>query len=235
MTVGGQAFKIGAEGENSVSLRSFADAEAETLTDEEVIEANVPYMIRINGAAISAESATSDVLFTATGKTTETVADGDNLTSADFDVQTTPSTESMVRSGKEFSMFGNYAVRDYAEGEYALDETGSEFRLIDTEAPGTTNPFTAYIKANNGSAPSSFAVSNEDPVTGIKDVEAVTAGDITISRSGSLMIIDSASEGSLDIYDLRGIRVASLTLVVGRNSVELPAGIYIVNGIKVIM
>lgn len=235
MTVGGQAFKIGAEGENSVSLRSFADAEAENLTDEEVIEANVPYMIRINGAAISAESATSDVLFTATGKTTETVADGDNLTSADFDVQTTPSTESMVRSGKEFSMFGNYAVRDYAEGEYALDETGSEFRLIDTEAPGTTNPFTAYIKANNGSAPSSFAVSNEDPVTGIKDVEAVTAGDITISRSGSLMIIDSASEGSLDIYDLRGIRVASLTLVVGRNSVELPAGIYIVNGIKVIM
>ena len=49
------------------------------------------------------------------------------------------------------------------------------------------------------------------------------------------MVIMADTDRRVDVYDLTGRLVKTLSLTAGRNTVELPAGFYIVNGVKVIM
>ena len=84
------------------------------LTDALVMKPNMPYVVRLNAEG----TANAQVVFSATGKSEAAVAD-DELTTEDFDVQTTPVAESIVCRGKDFSMFADYASRAYVQGDWA--------------------------------------------------------------------------------------------------------------------
>ena len=230
MTMDGVELSFAKEGDNTMSLRSFADEAAEELTDALVMEPNMPYVVRLNTEG----TANAQVVFSATGKSEAAVAD-DELTTEDFDVQTTPVAESIVCRGKDFSMFADYAGRAYVQGDYALNENGSEFRLVDPAEPGVAAPFSVYMRANSESAPESFVVSKEEGTSAVGIAGSIGNDRLTIFRDGSSMVIVANAECDIEVFDLRGIRVASLRLAEGRNTVELPAGIYIVDGLKVIM
>ncbi len=230
MTMDGVELSFAKEGDNTMSLRSFADDVAEELTDALVMEPNMPYVVRLNAEG----TANAQVVFSATGKSEAAVAD-DELTTEDFDVQTTPVAESIVCRGKDFSMFADYAGRAYVQGDYALNENGSEFRLVDPAEPGVAAPFSVYMRANSESAPESFVVSKEEGTSAVGIAGSIGNDRLTIFRDGSSMVIVANAECDIEVFDLRGIRVASLRLAEGRNTVELPAGIYIVDGLKVIM
>ena len=113
---------------------TFADANAETLTDASVIEPNTPYVIRLNDKG----TGTADVVFSATGKSTEVSAASDDLTTADFDVQTTPAPRQSSAQVKT-SIFASYTNRPYA-GDYTLNEAGSMFVLTDGTEAGSVAP-----------------------------------------------------------------------------------------------
>lgn len=227
----GKAVAFAEKGDATMRIMTFADANAETLTDASVIEPNTPYVIRLNDKG----TGTADVVFSATGKSTGASVASDDLTTADFDVQTTPAPEAIVRTGKDFSIFASYTNRPYAAGDYTLNEAGSMFVLTDGTEAGSVAPFSAYMRANNGSAPESFAIGGNDETSSINTVIGTENGNISIYRDGSVLVITAVTEGSVNIYNLQGNIVRTVTLSEGRNTIELPAGIYILEGIKVMM
>lgn len=91
------------------------------------------------------------------------------------------------------------------------------------------------MRANNGSAPESFAIGGNDETSSINTVIGTENGNISIYRDGSVLVITAVTEGSVNIYNLQGNIVRTVTLSEGRNTIELPAGIYILEGIKVMM
>lgn len=230
VSMDGSELTVAPEGDNTISLRTFAGDDAEKLTDADALKANTPYVARIN----SDGSATADIVFSATGSTRSAIT-ADDLTTADFDVQTTPVAESLVCRGKDFSLFADYTSRAYVQGDYALSSDGSVFRLVDSAAPGVSAPFSVYMRANGEYAPDTFVVSN-DGQSSLEVIGDRTGNDrFTVVREGSSVVIVAGGEYEVAVYDLRGVRVAVLKLVEGRNPIELPAGVYIVDGVKIII
>lgn len=63
-------------------------------------------------------------------------------------------------------------------------------------------------------------------------VEAISADEITL-RGGEDLTIESVKGGNIQIYNTAGTMVANVALKQGRNSINLPMGIYIVAGHKI--
>lgn len=153
-----------------------------------------------------------------------------------YDVQLTPEATEICNAGKDFTLFGDYESRMVTEGDYLLDDTGEVFRLVDMtagEIPAVSH-FNVFIRANEAGAADTFKIENNN-LSGINVVEGVDADGLAISREGSLMVIVASEARALAIYDINGRLAASLSLEAGRNTVELPAGIYVVAGVKVMM
>lgn len=122
-----------------------------------------------------------------------------------------------------------------ADGDYLIDQSGETLRLIDPNLTPATAPFGVYARSRQGlEAPEEIAI-DESSQTGITDVEAITAAGLRLSRTGTLLNIDVPAATHLNIYDLRGRAVITLTIPAGRTTYALPAGLYIINGKKIIM
>ncbi len=89
------------------------------------------------------------------------VAD-DELTTEDFDVQTTPVAESIVCRGKDFSMFADYAGRAYVRGATMLSAKTAASSPRRPCRARCGSSFSVYMRANSESAPESFVVSKEE-------------------------------------------------------------------------
>ncbi len=103
-----------------------------------------------------------------------------------------------------------------------------------TQASGRAN-----YEYNNGNSAitSNFYLdwtANPTVFTGIDDVPA-TGGGVVVAGQGALIVNGATAGQVLGIYDLQGREVRHVTLVEGRNEISLPAGIYIVNGQKVMI
>ena len=70
-------------------------------------------------------------------------------------------------------------------------------------------------------------------LTGIEDVPVEGTG--VIAMQGGLVVEGAVAGQVLGIYDLQGREVRNVVLVEGRNEIDLPAGVYIVNGSKVLV
>lgn len=228
VTVDGVDYSIAATGVNTLSLMTFADSDADELSHADVIEPNVPYVVRVNDMGEAPVTA----LFSATGAVAESV---DEVPAA-FDVPRTPENAELARGGKLFTIYGNYLPREASEGEYVIDATGELFELVDPEAETIPSvaPFGVVLRANEAGAPSSLKIGTDDS-SAIVAVAAVEADGLGISREGRIMVITSDRARKLAIFDLSGRCVASLWLEAGRNTVELPSGIYLVAGVKIKM
>ena len=223
------AYTIGSEGENTMDVYAFGTETDESLTPAQSIAPNTPCVVRINDEADEA----SEITFSASGIGAEFSESGP------FDVPATPFEEYIASVGKDFTMIGCYEFHEADSSDYLLDENGYAFNLVgeteDAELTLAVKPFNVYLKANTETAPESFIIL-EDTTSGIDSVTSVTTeGGITLTRDGNMLIIHSKNERRLDIYNVMGQKVASMSLAAGKNSIDLPNGIYIIDGLKIKM
>ncbi|MDE6010780.1 MAG: leucine-rich repeat protein, partial [Muribaculaceae bacterium] len=122
---------------SGITIISFEDENAETMTRQTAIEANRPYM-----ANVSAPYAAVPVTFYAKGS--------DKKDDSVFDVPYTPVPEENVAVGKNFSLYGSFDGETVIGTVYGLDDTADSFvRPADGEKVAV-RPFDAYLCANAG-------------------------------------------------------------------------------------
>lgn len=210
-----QSYTVDGAPATNLEIYSYATPSAESFSHTDAIAANVPYLMRVN-------TATADIA---------TVC----FTAADSDITATPAPEAIVNTGLNATLHGTYTGIDNTDGDYLIDQSGETLRLIDPNLTPATAPFGVYARSRQGlEAPEEIAI-DESSQTGITDVEAITTAGLRLSRTGTLLNIDAPAATHLNIYDLRGRAVLSLTIPAGRTTYALPAGLYIVNGKKIMM
>lgn len=220
ISVDGVAQTLAEEGENSVSVYSFADNDAEELSQQTVINANAPYMVRLNRDS----EGSSEVLFSAVGNPSAEV----------YDVPFTPAAGGLVNEGKYFTLHATYEKKPVVDGDYILDEEGEAFRRVtDGNENDDVAPFAVYVSANDDMVPDMLKIDHELTV-GLDDL-TVVAGGLKLSRDGESLVIVADNAGVLDLYDLNGRKVMSVELEAGRNHLTLAPGIYVAAGVKIIM
>lgn len=147
--------------------------------------------------------------------------------------------------GDGYDMLGTFGKRQLNTAtSYLLNADGSSFIAGNTSSYAADNddssaytevePFAVYIEAPENSQPFDIDIPIKD-LSGIKDIATPTAG-LSITRNGNMLVINSDRACEIKVYDLNGILVKVLHLSAGTNTIDsLPAGIYILNGVKTII
>lgn len=222
VAVDGVECTFASSGNGSVSLYSFGMPDDEKLSQQSSMMPDVPYLVRVNGD----NAGTAEVVFRTSG-----TADVDV-----YDVSLTPDDTDIVSVGKEFSLYGTYSGRNAVEGDYLLDESGEVFALHDASSEEVCRvvPFSVYARYND--VPQGDEIRIGDNKTSFVDtVQGFARDGLKISRDGSILIVESDRSRVMDIFNIAGVLVASLRLSPGQNFVTLPAGVYIVEGMKIMM
>lgn len=217
-------YAVGESGNQTISVLSFNE-NGERLENQATIAANTPYMIHLNGEPIE----TVRLTFTADNASDTRATDSSLM----FDVPLTPEAETIMRAGKDFCLYGNYTPVCADTDIYVLDADGDSFdRIVEEDTTLTITPFSVYAKANSLTADNSFEIGRADFTTGIN---AVTANKLKLYRNGSTLVIVSDEKRNIEIFTVSGMHVTSQALKIGSNAISLKPGIYIVDGIKVIL
>lgn len=220
VSVDGVALTLGENGENSMSVYAFADSDAELLSQQSAIQANVPYLMRLNRDV----AGVAEVAFKAAGVDAVDV----------YDVPFTPVADEMVSEGKSFTLRGVYENKAVAEGDYLLDDEGAAFSLYDdTLGHDDVAPFSVYVRSNDPAAPDMLKIDHE-PTSLLEEVISVDGG-ISMSRDGKTLVVIADSPRMLDIYDLNGRKVMTVKLETGCNRLSIAPGVYVAAGIKIVM
>ena len=99
----------------------------------------------------------------------------------------------------------------------------SRERVVSIEAATLTNALGEDLRLSPRSVPFHMET------TGISPVEAVSA------EGGEALLLEVASPSEVAVYTLDGRLFRQLHLSAGRNHIELPAGLYIVNHQKILI
>lgn len=222
----GNKYTAGGSGSHTVSVLSFNE-NGEKLENQASIEANKPYMIHLNGKP----DETVDFTFSTSNVSGTRAADASLM----FDVPITPEAENIMKAGKNFCLYGNYTPINADADMYIPDANGYSFnRITDEDTKLTIAPFSVYAKANNPEAGNSFEIGNADTTTGL-DKNFHKGHELRLYKDGTNLVIISNEKRTINIFTVSGVYVTSLTLTPGSNTISLNPGIYIVDGIKVIL
>lgn len=222
----GNKYTAGGSGSHTVSVLSFNE-NGEKLENQTSIEANKPYMIHLNGKP----DETVDFTFSTSNVSGTRAADASLM----FDVPITPEAENIMKAGKNFCLYGNYTPINADADMYIPDANGYSFnRITDEDTKLTIAPFSVYAKANNPEAGNSFEIGNADTTTGL-DKNFHKGHELRLYKDGTNLVIISNEKRTINIFTVSGVYVTSLTLTPGSNTISLNPGIYIVDGIKVIL
>lgn len=222
----GNKYTAGDSGSHTVSVLSFNE-NGEKLENQASIEANKPYMIHLNGKP----DETVDFTFSTSNVSGTRAADASLM----FDVPITPEAENIMKAGKNFCLYGNYTPINADADMYIPDANGYSFnRITDEDTKLTIAPFSVYAKANNPEAGNSFEIGNADTTTGL-DKNFHKGHELRLYKDGTNLVIISNEKRTINIFTVSGVYVTSLTLTPGSNTISLNPGIYIVDGIKVIL
>lgn len=129
---------------------------------------------------------------------------------------------------------GTFETMD-AVGKYVMGADGNSFVLgVEKGADRAyVEPFRAYLDetAVPNRAPS-YLIGHEGDATGMDMQETVNA----VYVSGNAIIVNSSEATAINVYDVVGKLVRTVTLNEGENTINgLPAGFYVVNGHKVVI
>ncbi len=222
----GNEYTVNESGEHTVSVKSFQE-EGEELEHEASIEANKPYMIHLNGDPDENVELTFSTVSTPAARTSDM--------SLTFDVPITPEAGTIMKAGKDFSLYGCYMPVAADEDTYLLDADGHSFnRITGEETERLIAPFSVYAKANTPEAGDSFEIGKADITTGI-DGKYSQGSALKFYKNGSNLMIISNEKRTIKIFTVSGLHVASPTVNPGTNAISLNPGIYIVDGVKVIL
>ncbi|SHJ14451.1 C10 family peptidase [Bacteroides stercorirosoris] len=222
----GNKYTIGDSGNHTVSVLSFNE-NGEKLENQASIEANKPYMIHLNGKP----DETVDFTFSTSSVSGTRTADASLM----FDVPITPETETILKAGKHFCLYGNYTPIHADTDMYIPDADGYSFnRITDEDIKLTIAPFSVYAKANSPEAGNSFEIGNADTTTGLGK-NFYKGHELRLYKDGTNLVIISNEKRDIKIFTVSGMYVTSMTLNPGSNTISLNPGIYIVDGIKVML
>lgn len=156
---------------------------------------------------------------------------GENAT-----VNQTP--EDIRVKGENYELVGTYNNRLLsAATTYRLNDSGSAFTAGNEDAETTVAvaPFSVYVDAPENSATIEINIPIVDESSAIEDITSERAG-LRITRNGGIINIHSDSACEVKVFGVDGILVKVLHLQTGDNTVDgIPAGIYILNGMKVVL
>ena len=119
---------------------------------------------------------------------------------------------------------------------YVVDEEGYSFECVDGDEENgrTIAPFSVYATANTPEAEKSFKI-GEIIFTGIEDGVQLEGDKLQVYKDGANLVMVSAVERDVRIFTVSGICIATVTVKPGMNTISLTPGVYIVDGIKVIL
>lgn len=225
------------DGEENLSYVLFPSVTNVTKT-----EANTPYLIRIPEGF---DSGTPNVIFVATqsGSLIKATTGMDNTEKYSFK----GGESSGTFNGKNFSFtaYGSYAGKKLHIGHhyyyYSRDRFVCSDELDSWREYAKLTPFRTYYKENgpaSGMLPAFGVIfgdgEGETDPTGIVNADEVP--DLVISTGTGMLTMASSISQEVDIRNLNGVLVNRISIGAGETlSVTLPAGIYIVNGTKLIV
>lgn len=225
------------DGEENLSYVLFPSVTNVTKT-----EANTPYLIRIPEGF---DSGTPNVIFVATqsGSLIKATTGMDNTEKYSFK----GGESSGTFNGKNFSFtaYGSYAGKKLHRGShyyyYSRDRFVCSDELDSWREYAKLTPFRTYYKGNVplvGLLPAFGVIfgdgEGETDPTGIVNADEVP--DLVISTGSGMLTMASSISQEVDIRNLNGVLVNRISIGAGETfSVTLPAGIYIVNGTKLIV
>lgn len=205
-----------AEGEYDTSKNPFwlRELTTEGFAATQTFSANTPYIICFPNSSELDEhiNIIGDVTFSA----------------SNAEITATPVFNAV--EGKDFDMIATLQTVSAAEGIYAINNTGSSFVNNSRDIA----PFECYVICKQGStdAPDSFDLPAKLP-TAI-DNETVTGSKI-YTADGNLVII-SNKPTEIAVYNITGQMVLMQKVEAGKTIVnDIPHGVYIVNGQKIIL
>lgn len=196
--------------------------EEATLSLSDKIKANTPYIVATH-------------FNTKAGKV--------RFAAQDITVDRTP--DEIRCKGEGYDMLGTFGKRQLnAATTYRLNSKGSSFVAGDQSSYAADDnesaeyaevePFSVYIEAPENSQPLDIDIPIKD-LSGINDISVPSTG-LRIIRDGDTLIINSDCDCEIKVFDVNGILVKVLHLSAGANTCDgLPAGIYILNGVKTIL
>jgi hypothetical protein len=211
------------------------DANAHFIPISGVAAANTPYMVKVetapgdatlsfvisqSGSDIIATPVTTDYIFT--GETgTGTIQSG----SYTF-------TNKASYAGKKFTDPQSQNIFYFAKNMYLCS------RNLRPQLDLFAYPFRAYFTytgPNNAKFNSMDVVYGEnDEVTGITNLEEKP--DMAISTGHGTVTFTSSVDKTVILYGMNGMRIKEVSLKVGESrTISMPAGIYTVNGAKIIV
>ena len=133
----------------------------------------------------------------------------------------------------DWTFHPSYLVGD-GTTEYVINAEGTRFVKTGVGAA----PFRPYLtyKTSSGSAlPSFYTIGGDNVVTSIDQLLEKAAGQIVVFSTSAGVTVLAKNEGLALVYNLQGQLVSKTMLTVGENNITLPAGIYLVNGTKVVV
>ena len=205
-----------AEGEYDTSKNPFwlRELTTEGFAATQTFSANTPYIICFPNSSELDEhiNIIGDVTFSA----------------SNAEITATPVFNAV--EGKDFDMIATLQTVPAAKGIYAINNTGSSFVNNSRDIA----PFECYVICKQGStdAPDSFDLPAKLP-TAI-DNETVTGSKI-YTADGNLVII-SNEPTEIAVYNITGQMVLMQKVEAGKTIVnDIPHGVYIVNGQKIIL
>ena len=211
-------------------------------TEDDKVKANTPYALEIVSKGNSSDSFTLRQY----GSNIEATPNTNNMFSAE---PITSSGELTDREGKKnnytFSHVGSFSGSKVNRNEYTLFYFGNNgfYSSADLKEKYTTVdlfPFRSVYQATStdgGSAKVGFLMlvegENPDMATGITDLDRVFTG---VTTGHGFITVTSDADATYRIRTVSGQHIGALNLKAGETrTVNVPAGIYLVNGLKVLV
>lgn len=230
ISVAGEPYTIATRGENTVSIVTYSNDFEPSMTIMPQMHANYPFMMRLNNESlVNSRAATAPVTFSTYSYDQPEWWESCE-TQTYYDVPATP--DAIEIRGPEYTLNASYSERPAAEGDYLLNAAGSHLeRVADPSAVTPLAPGTVYARAITDTPSDMIEIGAQHEISSTEEIEI--AGGLRLSRQGSMLVINTAEARTVEIFTPAGIRVASYDLFPGQNTVELPAGIYILANTKI--
>lgn len=184
------------------------------------IEANKPYIIAFPYAWVE-------------GDASQSYAPKLNVSGAvTFTGTAVAATNEEKSEGEEFNMVANFKNVAAGDEVYVLDADGVYFEKGTADA----NPFRPYVivPAGDGATPNRIYINNEEP-TGLDKVSSVADNSVKIISVPGGASITSEEAHAVTICTMGGAVLGRVNVQAGTQTITLPVGAFIVDGVKIIV
>jgi len=224
---------------------------------EAMTEANKPYMIKVDENGYADEANKKIFIASQTGSLVLATTDGKDLENGngkyykgEENVQASSDKENFVLtnkgsySGMKFDRAKDEKVFYFASDKYLdlrtlyVDKNNPEkWQYLYSYPFRAAYAYTSTTKSNNAKALKGFFISYEEPqgsTTGIEDVAA--EADLMVRAGNGSITLTATRDQAVAIHAISGINVNRIQLNAGETQVvNLPAGIYVVNNVKIVV